>query len=319
MDEPLNSENRADEDHEEAVGLEYSHASGMMVVRTQSWNATRICATALRRWLFRGQRNASWPLSTTLERALRSRGLPLKRHGALEGLALAEFQAVAHNYASDVPADGDDLGWLALIQHHGGPTRLLDFTRSFYIAAFFATEYADTDCAVWAINRPRLMDHMQQLADTLAARAGFEGGSMKAKINAILRGVQSRAMSEKAVLVTTPNRRYERQVVQQGISVIPLDIEEGFIGSLLGAFSLGGHLPSEQSLKPWSDEATELLLAGTDVVKIVIPEACLLDARRELISMNISAATLFRGLDGLARSLLGTLIPLEEYEKFRDW
>ena len=44
------------------------------------------------------------------------------------------------------------------MQHHGAPTRLLDFTYSIYIAAYFALENADPkadpdgSCAIWAVN-----------------------------------------------------------------------------------------------------------------------------------------------------------------------
>jgi hypothetical protein len=40
------------------------------------------------------------------------------------------------------------------MQHHGAPTRLLDFTYSIYVAAYFALESADADAAVWAVNAP---------------------------------------------------------------------------------------------------------------------------------------------------------------------
>lgn len=54
---------------------------------------------------------------------------------------------------------GDDYGsWLVLMQHYGLPTRLLDWTRSLVVAAYFAVvhEPVDEDAAIWLLAPERL-------------------------------------------------------------------------------------------------------------------------------------------------------------------
>ena len=65
---------------------------------------------------------------------------------------LWEFHARVHGQIADAPTTDAKLEWLSLLQHYGGPTRLLDVTRSPYVAAYFAADKAGNgDCAVWAL------------------------------------------------------------------------------------------------------------------------------------------------------------------------
>lgn len=100
-------------------------------------------------WLFRGHRCPEWKLETSLERASRRCG---QDEAEYEKAVWGEFRRHAHSYLQRVPADSDTFEWLALMQHYGAPTRLLDFTYSFWIALFFAFEEANEDCAVVALN-----------------------------------------------------------------------------------------------------------------------------------------------------------------------
>ncbi|MCH8854198.1 MAG: FRG domain-containing protein, partial [Planctomycetes bacterium] len=100
---------------------------------------------------FRGQLDASWPLSTSIEREYDD-VMRLRE----ESRILDEFKRRAHVHLDTVPDANDPLEWLAILQHHGAPTRLLDFTKNVYIAAFFAVAYRreerQTDAALWAVN-----------------------------------------------------------------------------------------------------------------------------------------------------------------------
>jgi FRG domain len=92
-----------------------------------------------RPWIFRGHQDSTYQLEPTIERAAQG----TIDWSVLEKLVAFEFKARArsHMSASLIPTD-DPLMWLAEMQHHGIPTRLLDFTFSPFVALHFAIRNA---------------------------------------------------------------------------------------------------------------------------------------------------------------------------------
>ena len=90
--------------------------------------------------VYRGQRDFGWELATTLERAARRFGLSSDRLPAVETWLITEFQRHSHRFATVLPEQADRMRWLTLMQHHGAPTRLLDWMYSFFVAVHFAIE-----------------------------------------------------------------------------------------------------------------------------------------------------------------------------------
>jgi len=115
-------------------------------------------------WGYRGHGNDTWRLESTLLRAMKKqKGFhdleSFKKSKALWNLEkriLEKFRAYAIPHINSLPQN--DLAWLALGQHHGLPTRLIDWTENPLVALFFAlNQSSQTNSVVWAISTPQVI------------------------------------------------------------------------------------------------------------------------------------------------------------------
>ena len=102
---------------------------------------------------WRGQRDIEWDLVPSVYRCDQKGNFLYQ-----EMPMLNRFQTRAKSRYSNCPSNEDFPAWLFLMQHHGLPTRLLDWTTSPLVAAFFAAsrEEEEKDGVVWALNPHRL-------------------------------------------------------------------------------------------------------------------------------------------------------------------
>jgi hypothetical protein len=215
-----------------------------------------------------------------------------------------------HQYLPSESIPKSDLVTLALMQHYGVPTRLLDVTSSPYVALYFAVRDAlkDADAAVWAFNPvniritslrrvfrkdPELRKQIGRFYDPRAEftrQELFEKWFMPDVACLDLQNPESLRHHE-IILDLEPFTMNPRLTVQQGLFLVsgsPCKTFEETLVDLLQELEsqigeTGGHEPS--------------------VFKIVIPRNLRRPLMRHLEKMNITAASLYGGLEGFAVSL----------------
>ncbi len=232
-------------------------------------------------WAFRGQDTVAFP-ATGLERHCRNFGLTGSAVTDIEVKLVRDFVRRYHLYGGSTPPPrGHTLEWLALLQHYGAPTRLLDFTYSFFISAYFAIEAADGCSVIWALNMTRLA----AAAKSYIAAAMPNGSDrveqyLKVRDDAPFRALFMNPSPHRFVYLANPIRLNERLTIQQGVFLAPGDVTATFEDNLRA-------IPDHERM----------------IVKVIIDPSCRREVLRKLYRLGINRATLFPGLEGFARSL----------------
>lgn len=222
-----------------------------------------------------------------------------------ENEMIREFQRKALLYISNEPDKDDVLEWMALMRHHGAPTRLMDWTYSFYVAVYLALAKNESGI-VWALRREgvnnsrRVVDRIEKDGQPRALE------SLRAKLTGQTDVLGLRELGDKItdvaivaylmqhplpiVYAVNPFRLNRRLTVQQGLFLLVGDITRPFIDNLKAAY--GGVQELKDSLyrielRPCRHERNEIL--------------------KRLKDMNITSESLFPDLDGFAESLIQSL------------
>ncbi len=271
---------------------------------------------ANKQWIFRGYKISSASFETRLQRAICRFGLNAsdeldaesrrslqdkilqegldgigRPHSVarIEGGLLRRFKRQCHHYTMAVPNDDNIMEWLALMQHYGAPTRLLDWTYSFWVAVYFAVEDAEKECAVWALDsrwvRQRVRAQLEEISDLIDSEYGGADPNVTNK-ETFRAAFQS---NRQFVFPINPYRLNERLVIQQGLFLCPGDVSSSFEANLAALAQDNG------SKKDFSGS----------LIKYTIKNDSQL--RKQIIQrfqrMNMNRATLFPGLDGFSQSL----------------
>ena len=235
--------------------------------------------------MFRGVLSG-WGFQPSLERLCDDWDVRLPDRPAIEKRLMRDFKR-AYPSRAEIPAPRhrDDLAWLSLMQHYGAPTRLLDWTFSPFIAAFFALDHLldskDAEAAVvWELSGATTSNKTVRAFIPEPLRIAFDDYSA-GRCDSAFRRVFLEA--EEPVAFVSPVNPYtlsERLVIQQGTFLCPGDVTVPFESNLYAMPGIEGSMR-----------------------RIVLSRGVLHTAFEGLYKMNITYATLFPGLDGYAKNL----------------
>lgn len=260
-----------------------------------SWAEYEKCIFTFARgkWIFRGQADSSWHLESSLYREFTKVKQLYEEIGfnveidynKYEYKLLTEFRSSYNLYSNHKlyePASDEypeiakyHLEAWSLMQHHGAPTRLIDWTFSPYVAAFFALDGARNDYCVYALE-----PHMLQRVDIQRIEP--------AQYNRWITFLRTDKTSPTFVKMFEPIAKSERVRRQQGLFLVPNRNNET-LSSILQSYNIkDGKIGGE----------------GQYVAhKFIFPKRLMLDSWSKLQQMNINHETLYAGMDGFSRSL----------------
>ncbi len=259
-------------------------------------------------FVYRGQKSSHEHLTTSLERHIDNPtdlkyrpegfggGVEYNNLHYVEHEIIKKFQQGAQHYCK-APDKLDYIQWLALMQHHGAPTRLLDVTRSLFVALYFAVLHDDdVDGVIYSFFALEWFYRYDSLEPTFTKANQFLKPSFEIspKQPAPIKDLPLRVINVK------PLQLNRRQIAQQGEFLMPSRIDHSFeenLSTTFGSYKLGsGELDVE-----YSDY--KMPNPKNPIVKFIIPRKSFSEIRLVLTHMNITGAALFPDLDGFSKSM----------------
>lgn len=206
---------------------------------------------------FRGHRDSSWRLEPSIAR------YKVKNLQQVEQIVYFDFLTRAGSLLRE-----DNSAWsnVFAMQHHGLPTRLLDWSENFAAALYFAIKNADSECCIWILD-PFLLNEKSLGRNELMHPRHLGGDYEEFFIE------KSKPFEGKCAAIS-PLRHHPRVFTQRSGFTVHDDI------------------------------ATPLEEIYRDVVKkIAIPSDAIEGAQEFLRLAGVSEFSLFPDLDGLAREI----------------
>lgn len=227
------------------------------------------------RVVFRGQADAGWQLIPSICRRAAEGETPMTMI-ELEDMARREFSSQAHLHFPKgiLPTeDSSILPWWFLMQQYGAPTRLIDWSTSPYVAAYFAVEDKwSRSGAIWCYDQYQVNTYM------LSQHGDLFEDAIGGHVDQLL----TEPDPPEILFTITRFLKNDRMVAQQGLSTLCTSM-----------FSKHDEVIEKAFSKP----------SAATCVKLEIPADCKQDFLIRLRSMNITANSLFPGMDGLGRSV----------------
>jgi hypothetical protein len=251
-----------------------------------------------RDWAFRGHAKFAendsndWKVESTLNRFLRTHRPKINAKLSWyprERDQLNRFRASAHSHLSHLPEERDVLSWLALMQHYGAPTRLIDFTFNPTVALFFALRGAGPTTGPFSIHALHIDTIRGRAQVVRKALAEYSNSTPPLNPKPKEYCIGSKPKEIDFVGFFDGSQLNPRQENQEGLFLVPsridLDVE----------YWMHNHLTPNKTIKPHNVAWVEFVFLNQSSVYY--------DCVQQMLQAGMSAKRLFPGLEGVCESM----------------